>query len=214
MTVYLYLLENISDWEIGFLTAELNSRRYFKKDAPELKIVKVADTMSPVCSMGGINIAPDITVDNLCELFLASKISDLDMLVLPGSSAWFDEKREAILELAKQWLSDNKNLAAICGATIALANKGLLNNKNHTSNDKNYLIQQCPSYSGQNLYQNTPCAVDKNLITASGIAPVDFTCQVIKKLGVFSEDMLSSWFNLYKTQDSNYFYGILKALEQ
>jgi len=29
MKVYLYLLDTLADWEIGFITAELYSHRYF-----------------------------------------------------------------------------------------------------------------------------------------------------------------------------------------
>ena len=35
--VYIYLLNTMADWEIGHISAELNSRRFFKKDAEELK---------------------------------------------------------------------------------------------------------------------------------------------------------------------------------
>lgn len=36
-TVYLYVFDTMSDWEIGYLTAELNSGRYFKKGWPHQK---------------------------------------------------------------------------------------------------------------------------------------------------------------------------------
>ncbi len=30
--VYMYVFDTMSDWEVGYLTAELNTGRYFKKD--------------------------------------------------------------------------------------------------------------------------------------------------------------------------------------
>ncbi|SDX98620.1 hypothetical protein SAMN05421736_10179 [Evansella caseinilytica] len=30
-TVYLYVFDTVADWEIGYLTVELNSGRYYKK---------------------------------------------------------------------------------------------------------------------------------------------------------------------------------------
>ena len=33
-TVYVYVLDTLADWELGYVTAELNSGRFFKKDAP------------------------------------------------------------------------------------------------------------------------------------------------------------------------------------
>jgi hypothetical protein len=35
-TVYLYVFDTMSDWEIGYLTAELNSGRYYKKGFKEV----------------------------------------------------------------------------------------------------------------------------------------------------------------------------------
>ena len=34
LTVYVYAPDTLADWEIGYVTAELNSRRFFQKDAP------------------------------------------------------------------------------------------------------------------------------------------------------------------------------------
>ena len=31
-TVYIYVLDTLADWELGYVTAELNSRRFFKRD--------------------------------------------------------------------------------------------------------------------------------------------------------------------------------------
>ncbi|MBO1581716.1 glutamine amidotransferase, partial [Bacillus sp. XF8] len=39
--VYLYVFNTMSDWEYGYLIAELNSGRYFKKDLAPLKVVTV-----------------------------------------------------------------------------------------------------------------------------------------------------------------------------
>lgn len=36
-TVYLYVFDTMADWEIGYLTAELNSGRYYKKGAGPIK---------------------------------------------------------------------------------------------------------------------------------------------------------------------------------
>jgi hypothetical protein len=38
----------------------------------------------------------------------------------------------------------------------------------------------CQKYKGENLYQDKPAVVDNNLITASGIAPLEFTYEVLK----------------------------------
>lgn len=30
-TIYIYVLDTLADWELGYVTAELNSRRFLKK---------------------------------------------------------------------------------------------------------------------------------------------------------------------------------------
>lgn len=32
--VYVYVTETMADWELGYVMAELHSKRYFRKDAP------------------------------------------------------------------------------------------------------------------------------------------------------------------------------------
>ena len=35
ITIYVYTHDTMADWEIGHVTAELHSGRFFKQDAPE-----------------------------------------------------------------------------------------------------------------------------------------------------------------------------------
>ena len=64
-TVYVYILDTLADWELGHVLAELNSRRFFKAGAPEVKLVHVGASLEPVVSMGGISMAPDAVVDEI-----------------------------------------------------------------------------------------------------------------------------------------------------
>lgn len=32
-TIYVYVLETLADWELGYVTSELHSGRFFRKDA-------------------------------------------------------------------------------------------------------------------------------------------------------------------------------------
>ena len=211
--VYVYLIDSFADWEIGFLTAELKSRRYFKKNVPEVNVITVGNSSNQVTSMGGMKVQCDITIEEL-KVRMNNADSKNDMLVLPGSNAWLEQNKEVILGLASQWFCSGRNLTAICGATIALACIGLLDNIKHTSNNKGFLMQICPSYKGEALYQNEPSVSEQNLITASGIAPLDFAFKVIEKLDVFADDTIMAWYNLYKTQDSNFFYDLMSSMEK
>ena len=61
--VFLYVFNTMSDWEYGYLTAELNSGRYFKKDLAPLKIVTIGANKEMITTMGGLSIKPDISLD-------------------------------------------------------------------------------------------------------------------------------------------------------
>lgn len=202
--VYMYVFDTMSDWEVGYLTAELNTGRYFKKGIEPLKIVTVGNDKNPITTMGGLKVLPDITVD---ECNLTSK----DVLILPGGETWTSKGNELILSKAKEALKEGCIVAAICGATLALAKEGLLDNRNHTSNDLGFLKMVVPSYLGEKKYKSEVSVRDENLITASGIAPLEFTVDVLKSLDVFEDQALSSWLNLYKTHDPRYFFELLNC---
>jgi len=71
----------------------------------------------------------------------------------------------------------------------------------------------CKNYKGETLYENKPVVVDGNLITATGIAPLDFAYEVIKKLDVMEINTLNAWCNLYKTKEAKYFFELMESLK-
>lgn len=201
-TVYLYVLDTMADWEVGYLTAELNSGRCYKEGQAPSEIVTVSNEKTLITTMGGLKIMPDITVD---ECSMASG----DALILPGGETWTEVIHKPILQLAERCIQEDILVAAICGATMGLAQAGLLNSRPHTSNDLEYLKMICPTYTGEEFYQNQPAVADGKLITATGIAPLEFTMQVLKALDVFVPHKLDAWYGLYKTQEAKYYYALM-----
>ncbi|WP_141501548.1 type 1 glutamine amidotransferase family protein [Paenibacillus luteus] len=204
--VYLYVFDTMADWEIGYLTAEMNSGRYYKKGLPPSKIVTVGIEKTVVTTMGGLKILPDIGLDK-CSIETA------DALILPGGDTWTEITHQPILAFAERCLEEGVLVAAICGATMGLAQRGLLNARRHTSNDLEYLKMICPAYTGEKDYQMEPAVTDGTLITASGIAPLEFSFHVLKALSVFSLETLDAWYGLYKTHDSKYFYELMESIQ-
>ncbi|MGE7841675.1 type 1 glutamine amidotransferase family protein [Lysinibacillus sp. NPDC093712] len=203
--VFLYVFNTMSDWEYGYLIAELNSGRYFKKDLPPLKVITVGANKEMITTMGGLSIKPDISLD---ECILESK----DLLILPGGITWSEEIHQPILERVGQALKFGTIVAAICGATEALANMGYLDSRKHTSSDLEYIKMVCPNYKGEKYYEMRPAVSSENLITASGVAPLEFTMEVLKKLDVFAPDTLHSWYNLNKTHKPEYFFQLMNSI--
>ena len=206
MKIYLYVLNTLADWEIGFITAEINSKRYFKDKNTAVEIITVGTSENSITTMGGISIQPKITIDQL-------KLEQEDLLILPGADTWLAEEHIAIITVATERIQSNLKVAAICGATIALANAVAFNNIKHTSNDKDYLKMVCPNYTGELLYQNNPAFTDGNVVTASGLAPLEFTYEILKLLDVFKPETLEAWYKLYSHKEARYFYELLSSLE-
>lgn len=205
-TVYLYVFDTMADWEIGYLCAELNSGRYYRKGLPPLKILTVGIDNTPVITMGGIKILPDIEHKECI-------IEDAAALILPGGNTWTEPIHNPILKKAEEFLREDVIIGAICGATIGLAESGMLNKRWHTSNDLGFLKMTCPNYAGEMYYKQELAVTDGNLITASGIAPLEFTVHMLKKLGLFSLKTLDSWYNLYNTHDPKYFYELISSIQ-
>lgn len=205
-TVYLYVFDTMADWEIGYLTAELNSGRYYKKGLAPSKIVTVGIEKTPVTTLGGLKILPDIKLDE-CS------IDSTDALILPGGDTWTETIHQPILQIVERCLNEDILVAAICGATIRLAQTGLLNSRWHTSNDLEYLKMICPTYTGEKYYKMESAVTDGRLITASGIAPLEFSVHVLKALGVFSSKTLDAWYSLNKTHESEYFYELMNSIQ-
>ncbi|NMO09079.1 glutamine amidotransferase [Methanobacterium subterraneum] len=205
--MFLDKLNTLADWEISFLTSELVSKRYFKNQNEDVTILKVGSTKAPIKTLGGMIINPDITVNEM-----DTNINDL--LILPGADTWFEQDNQKIIKVAKDRIEKGLKIAAICGATGALAKAGALNNKKHTSNDIEYLKMFSPEYTGEAYYVNEPVIKDENLITASGLAPIEFTYEIIKQLDLFREETLSAWYNLYIKKEQKYFYELMSSLKK
>lgn len=204
-TIYVYTLDTMADWEIGYVTAELNSGRFFKKDAPEVSVKTVGIAKEPVKTMGGLTILPDCVIDDIAA-------NDQSVLLLPGGNTWDDPKHSSIVKKAAELLSAGATVCAICGATVALAHAGLLDYRPHTSNGAGFLDMFCPTYKGQNYFVDMPSVSDGNLITASGTGALLWAKQIIERLDVFQPDTLEAWYAYFSTGEAQHFFTLMQTL--
>lgn len=206
MNAYLYVLNTLADWEIAYLTAEIHSRRFFSKESPDCRLLTVGNSRDAVVTMGGMTITPDLTIDEIVD-------GPGDILILPGGDTWLTSENDKVLQLAERRNREDKLVAAICGATLGLAKVGVLDGKRHTSNDKEFLKFFVKEYRGEELYETLPSVNDRNLITASGQSPIDFTYEILKALKLLRPSSLEAWRNLYRTNEPRYFFELMKSLE-
>lgn len=204
-TIYVYVLDTLADWELGYVISELNSGRFFKKDAQRVSLKTVGFTKDPIHTMGGLTVIPDCIIDEII-------VSETSVLLLPGANTWDDPKHGAILEKASELLSSGATVCAICGATAALAGYGLLDHRPHTSNGAGFLEMVCPCYEGKDFYIDQPSVADENLITASSTGALLWAKQIIGRLGVFEANTLEAWYDYFNTGKPEQFFALMKTL--
>jgi hypothetical protein len=61
---------------------------------------------------------------------------------------------------------------------------------------------------------NEPAVTAGNLITASGLAPVEFAYQIFRSLDVMAPATLEAWHGLFTTRQPEYFYALMGSLPQ
>ncbi|MDP3738695.1 MAG: DJ-1/PfpI family protein [Hyphomonadaceae bacterium] len=184
--VYLLAIPGFADWEPAHALAELRRHGQYRVEVVGL-------SRDPVTSMGGLTVQPSRA---LAELDPA----DIAVFILPGGDRWERQPIEPELGQALAALDGaGVPIAAICAATTAIARAGLLHGRRHTSNGLAYLQAQVPAYTEGAAYVDAPAVRDHGLITASGLADVEFAAEIMAELGVLSESDRQLWTALYRS---------------
>lgn len=182
--ICVFLFDGYSDWEISYFAPEINKSGRFD-------IIYFSGNGASVHSMGGLCVTPTKSLADL-------DMNAVDMLVLPGGAAWEKGLNREVEKLTAELFAKGKPIAAICAATTFLAQMGLLDDLKHTSNDLDYPKSVAPAYRGTENYRNALAVTDKNIITANGIAPVEFAREIFALIGLYDTDALENWFQLFK----------------
>jgi len=193
--VHVAVYDTLADWEIGHVTAHLN-------EAAGPRVVTVGASLEPITTMGGLRLVPDMALDDL-------RPADSAMLILAGSSTWTSGDNQEFAALAASFVSAGVPVAAICGATYGLASVGVLDDRAHTSNAAVFL--EATGYRGGAHYVDELAVTDRNVVTASGIAPVEFAREVLALLQVYEPQVLASWYKLYGQHDPAGYFELMAA---
>ena len=176
--VHVLVFEGYAEWEPALALAEL--RRW-----GGVEVVSVGFDDWPVTSMGGLRVLPDRA---LWELLADVAPGDVRLFLLPGGTLWEEERypRAELEAVLHRLAAAGVPIAAICGATTALARAGLLADRAHTSNLREYLPWHVPEYGGAARYVEAPAVRDGGVITAGGYALVEFARAILEELDVVS----------------------------
>ncbi len=199
--VHLFVLDTMADWEPGFAVAHIN--RPMPGVESGFRVRTVGLDRTPIRSMGGLTIVPDVSLSEVSP-------SSSAMLILPGADLWGDAIIDPILSVAKEFVAAGVPVAAICGATLGLARAGLLDDRQHTGNHAGWLASS--GYGGAAHFVQEPAVEDRNVITASGMASLEFARLILARLGIFTARALEAWYGLYKTGDPACYIELMEAL--
>jgi putative intracellular protease/amidase len=184
--VYLLVVDGFADWEPAHALAELRRNGRYRVESAGL-------TPDPVSSMGGIRVLPSTTVEDVDP-------ADVAALIIPGGDRWEHLPIEpAIEQLLNRLDGQQVPIAAICGATVAIARAGLLRGRRHTSNGLEYLRSHVPGYTEAANYVEELAVRDRGLITASGLGDVEFARELLEELNVLSAQDRALWSQVFRS---------------
>jgi len=178
-----FVFDGFADHEIALTTACLNNNSDFAIETFSTK-------GQAVTSMSGLRVIPHTSLQNTDPEYF-------DLLLLPGGEKWEKGDNLEVFPLIVATIG-KKPIAAVCGGTLALGDLGLLNDIPHTSNFPGYIERYCTDYTGACYYQSVSCVNTGDIITASGLAIVDLAYEIVKTFGIFNEQKILDWKELYQ----------------
>jgi putative intracellular protease/amidase len=218
-TVHLAVHDTLADWQPGLAVAHLVGHPHRQRVPGRFRLRTVGATRDPIVTTAGVRVLPDLTLDELDP-------ADSAMLILAGGDAWvplYDMRAEpepgvdvpdllsAFARKARAFVDAGVPVAAIGGATAGLARVGLLDERRHTSDVVAFLDRS--GYRGADHYREALAVTDGDVITASGIASVEFARAIFARLEVFDPEMLDTWYRLYGRQDGSALYDLMAAAQ-
>jgi putative intracellular protease/amidase len=204
-TAHLYVFDGYADWEPALAVAGINNPQ-FQREPGRWQVRTVGPSRAPVRSMGGVAVLPDIALQDL-------QADASGMLILPGGEGWEDsDVHGPAIAAAMALLDAGVPVAAICGATAGLARAGALDHRAHTSNALRYL--NGTGYEGAANYRDEAAVRAGGLITAGGMAPLEFAREIFLQIKLYDDAVLEAWYQLYKTGKSEWFARLVNAAQE
>jgi len=178
------VFDGLADWEPALALCEINKSGKFD-------VITVGFSDRPITTMGGYKVSPDLTLDTINP-------DEVAIFIMPGGEMWEQGPNEDLIKLLHQFHAKGTIIAAICGATLETARAGLMQGILHTSNSKGYLKAMLPDYRDDDFYVDKLAISDKNLITASGLGSVEFACEIVRLLNIYSREETQELYEMFK----------------
>lgn len=187
--IVVFIFEGMTDYEVTFAMHLLSA------DAGK-DILTVSYAIDDIKGRSGFVYKPDKALSDI-------DYKEVDALIISGG--WLNDIRQELLALIRVLKLRGKLLAGICGAgTVCLAKAGVLDHVKYTtpidkwSNKHKEIFGKIDPFKRENFVDER-VVIDDNIITAQGVAFVDFAIQIC------------SWFKLFKDKEEQE--GFIKIIK-
>jgi len=181
-TIYMLVFDGFADWQAALALYEV-------RRPGDWQVRTVGFSLRPVLSVGGLQVQPELTLDQLDPLRAA-------LLIVPGGHRWERGEDAAATVAARRLHIAGAVVAAIGSGTRVLARAGLLDHCRHTSDD---YFDQVPAYAGAERYDARALAVcDGGIISARAVGSVEFAREVICALDLYNASDREYWYRWFK----------------
>ncbi len=176
--IFVFIFDEMTDYEVTFLMHLLGSNA-----GNEIVTVSYEDQL--VKGKSGFMIKPSKILGEVLE-------EEVEGLIIPGG--WNGDARPELLELIDRVYAKGSLIGGICGAgTVYLAKAGILNHVKYstpveewTPKHKQIFGEEDPFPRENYLTQRV--VRDRNVITAHGIAFVEFAVEICDWYGLFDNN--------------------------
>lgn len=189
--ILVFIFDGMTDYEITFITHLLSA------DAGK-KIITISYDDKIIEGRSGFLYKPSKLITDVIY-------EDVEGLIIPGG--WYGNTKPNLIELINNLNSKGKLISAICGAgTVFLAKAGILKDVKYTSPIEEWTQKHIEVFGEKNPFPRENYVYERvvrdgNIITAQGIAFIDFAIEIC------------DWFNLFENQEErNNFAKNIKGL--
>jgi len=177
--ILVFIFDGMTDYEITFLMHLLNT-------SADKEIITIAYEDKIIKGRSGFLCKPSRLITDVLK-------EDVDGLIIPGG--WYGDTRPELMELIHDLNSKGKLVSAICGAgTVFLAKAGVFHNVKYTTPIVEWTQEHIDVFGEKDPFPRENFLSDRvvrdgNIITAQGIAFIDFAIEIC------------DWFHLFESQE-------------
>ncbi|MEM9574081.1 MAG: DJ-1/PfpI family protein [Pseudomonadota bacterium] len=181
------LIDGFADWEYPLLAA--SARQWFGIDTRFF-----TPSGEPVTSIAGLMFrdgAPFSLID----------LDSGDALAVIGSDNWAAASAPDISQYLATCIENEVIIGGICAGTLPLAKAGMFANHHHTSNSRDWIMENAGNYAGAENYQDRPYAVRQNrVVSAPGSAPGTFAVEMLNAMLPDQTEQIGEMKNMFANE--------------